>query len=130
MFRNALAILLTALMVLPLQAQQTPPTVQEQVGQSAKGSIIEVKMKQRKMKKVTGRLGEVTAEGFEVQVAQGQTVDNVTLRYADVKSVTEKPPNKGTRTWVKVVVGVVLVVAAVSVIGAIVCATQHGACLD
>src|ERR1039457_2099456 len=74
MSKNALAILLAALMVLPLQgAQQTSPTVQKQVGQIAKGSNIEVKMKPKKMNKVTGRLGEVTAEGFEGQRSEEHT---------------------------------------------------------
>ncbi|MBZ5594391.1 MAG: hypothetical protein LAP39_19290 [Acidobacteriia bacterium] len=116
MFRNELAILLAALMALPLQAgQQASPTVQEQVGRISKGSIIEVKTKLKKMKRVSGRLGEVTADGFEVQVAQGQKVDNVKLSFADVKSVAEKPQNKGTHpvVWVLAGVGIALTVLLV-----------------
>ena len=114
MFRNALAVLLAALMVLPLCGQRTSPTVQEQVGKISKGSIIEVKTKLEKMKKVTGRLGEVTAEGFEVQVAQGQNVDNVKLAFADVNSVAEKR-NKGTHpvVWVLAGGGVFFLVAII-----------------
>ena len=121
MSKNALAILLAALMVLPLQgAQQTSPTVQKQVGQIAKGSNIEVKMKPKKMNKVTGRLGEVTAEGFEVQVAQGQKVDNIKLRFADVKSVAEKTQHKKSHPAVWVLAGVGAALLVVVIIGAVV----------
>jgi hypothetical protein len=121
MFKSPLAILLTALMALPFEgAQPTSPTVQEQVGQIAKGSNIEVKMKLKKMNQVTGRLGEVTAEGFEVQVPQGQKVDNVKLRFADVKSVAQKTQHKRTHpvVWVLVAAGAVFVVLVI--IGAVV----------
>ncbi|MBZ5594394.1 MAG: hypothetical protein LAP39_19305 [Acidobacteriia bacterium] len=115
MFRNGLAILLAVLMVLPLQAgQRASPTVQEQVGQIAKGSIIGVKTKLKAMKKITGRLGEVTAEGFEVQVARGQKVDNVKLRFAEVKSV--KIVGKESRAERAVVYAILAGVATVVVV--------------
>ena len=122
---NALAILLAALMALPLQgAQQTSQTVQEQVGLIAKGSNIEVKMKVKKMSKVTGRLGEVTAEGFEVQVAQRQKVDSVKVRFADVKSVAKKTQHKKTHPAVWVLVGVGAALLVLVIIGAVV--ATHG----
>jgi hypothetical protein len=123
MSKNWLAILLAALMAVPLHADQQPsPTVEKQVGQIAKGSRIEVKMKAGKMKKVTGRLGEVTAEGFEVQAAQGRA-DSIKLRFADVKSVAEKTPHK-TRplVWVLVAVGAAVVVLVI--VGAVI--ATHG----
>lgn len=124
MLRNALAALMAVLIVLPLQGgPQTSPTVQEQVGQIAKGSIIEVKMKLKERKKVTGRLGEVTAEGFAVQVAQGQKVNDLKLRFEDVKSVKEKhgmsPLTKGL-----IVAGVA--VGALALLGGILAATVGG----
>ena len=76
MFKNALIVVLAALMVAPLQGgRQTSATVQGEVAKLTKGSMIEVKLKSRK--KVNGRLGEVSADGFEVQVSQGQKADNV-----------------------------------------------------
>jgi len=119
MFRNALAIVLAALMVLPSQgAQKTTPTVQEQIGRIAKGSVVEVKTKLKEMKKVTGRLGEVTTEGFEVQVARGERMDNVRLRFADVRSVAEKTPRKGTHPAVWVVLGGAVAFLVLLVLGA------------
>lgn len=104
-------------MVLPLQGyQQTSPTIQEEVGRIAKGSIVEVKLKLKGARKVAGRLGEVTAEGFEVQVAQGQKVDNVKVLYADAKSIDEKPQNRGAHpvAWVLAGVGLIFLIGLVA----------------
>ena len=73
MFRSALAVLMVVPMVGPLRGnQQTSPTIQERVGRITKGSVIEVKTKLKTTEKVTGRLGEVNAEGFELQITQGR----------------------------------------------------------
>lgn len=89
MLRNTLAVFLAFLLVLPLHGyQQKPPTIQEQITKIRKGRVVEIKLKDKK--KVKGRLGEVSAEDFEVQVTQDQKVDNVRVRYADVNSVQEK----------------------------------------
>ena len=112
MLRNTLAAFLAVLLVLPLHGyQQKSVTVQEQVGKIAKGAIVEVKTKLKDKNKVKGRLGDVTAEDFEVQVAQGQKIDNVKLRFADVTSVQEK---RGMNVAIKtlIVVGVVIGVLA------------------
>lgn len=107
MWRGILSVVMSALVSLPLQSAQMPkPTVQEQLGQIGVGSIVEVKTRIKGMKKVRGRLGSVTAEGFEVQVAQGAKIDSVRLNFADVKSVTEKPRAKGMHPAVPILVGV------------------------
>jgi len=100
MFRNALVFLLTVLMVSSVQGgQQVSPTVEKKVGQIAKGSHVVVTTNLKKPKTVTGRLGEVTAEGF--------TVDNIKLRFADVTSVTEKMHHKkiSPGVWALALVG-------------------------
>ena len=76
------------------------------------------------MKKVTGRLGEVIAEGFEVQVTQGQKVDSVRLRFADVTSVAEKLQHKKTSPWVWVLAGVGGAVLVLVIVGAVI--ATHG----
>jgi hypothetical protein len=125
MFKNAFAVLLVALIGLPLQSdQQSSPTIQKQVEAIAKGSTVEVKTNLKRMKKVTGRLGEVTAEGFEVQVTQGQKVDSVRLRFADVTSVAEKLQHKKTSPWVWVLAGVGGVVLVLVIVGAVI--ATHG----
>lgn len=113
MFKNALAVLLAALLVLPAQGgQQTSPAIENQVGQIAKGSTVVVTTNLKKMKKVTGRLGEVTAEGF--------AVDNVKLRFADVTSVNEKLQHKKASPglWVLAIAGGAVLVLVI--IGAVV----------
>ena len=118
MFKNALIVVLAALMVAPLQGgRQTPTTVQDQVATLTKGSLVEVKLKSRK--KVNGRLGEVSADGFEVQVSQGQKADNVRLLFASVDWVAAKTPAKGSHkaAWILVGVGVG-VVAVMTILGA------------
>jgi hypothetical protein len=125
MFKNAFALLLVALIGLPLQGdQQSSPTIQKQVEAIAKGSTVEVKTNLKRMKKVTGRLGEVTAEGFEVQVTQGQKVDSVRLRFADVTSVAEKLQHKKTSPWVWVLAGVGGAVLVLVIVGAVI--ATHG----
>jgi hypothetical protein len=120
MFKNALIVALAALMVAPLQGgQQTSATVQDEVAKLTKGSMIEVKLKSRK--KVNGRLGEVSADGFEVQVSQGQKADNVNLPFANVDWVAAKTPAKGSHKAVWIVVGVgVGVVVVMTILGAVV----------
>ena len=113
MLKNALAVLLAALMVLPIQGgQQASPAIEKQVGEIAKGSVVVVTTNLKKMKKVTGRLGEVTVEGFEV--------DNVKLRFADVTSIAEKTHHKktGSGVWVLAAVGGALLV--IVIIGAVI----------
>ena len=120
MSNNPLAGLLAALMVLPIQGGQSSQTIQKEVGQIAKGSTVEVKTKLKEMKTVTGRLGDVTAEGFEVQVAQGQNLDNVKLQFADVTSVAEKMRHKKTSSWVWVMAAVGGAALVLVIIGAVV----------
>ena len=113
MVRSALAITLCALMALPTQgAEQAPLTMQERIGEIPTGSIVEVKTNLKKMKKVRGRLGTVTNEGFEIQVAKGQTIENVKLSFADVKSIAEKSQQKRTHpaVWILAGVGITLAV--------------------
>jgi hypothetical protein len=78
----------------------------------------------KRMKKVTGRLDEVTAEGFEVQVTQGQKVDSVRLRFADVTSVAEKLQHRKTSPWVWVLAGVGGAVLVLVIVGAVI--ATHG----
>jgi len=124
MIRSALAIALCALMVLPAQgSQQAPLTVQEKISEIATGSIVEVKTKLKNMKRVRGRLVSVSNDGFEIQTGKGQKIDNVKLSFDDVKSVAEKPTEKGTHPaiWILAGVGValtVLLVVAVAAAGA------------
>jgi hypothetical protein len=113
MLKNTLAVLLASLIVLPIQGgQQASPAIEKQVGQIAKGSVVVVTTNLKKMKKVTGRLGEVTAEGFEV--------DSVKLRFADVTSIAEKLHHKKTSSgvWVLAAVGGALLV--IVIIGAVI----------
>jgi hypothetical protein len=115
--KNALIILLAASMVLPVQGgQQASPAIEKQVGQIPKGSVVVVTTNLRKMKKVRGRLGEVTAEGF--------AVDNVKLRFADVTSINEKLQHKKTSPWVWVLAIVGGAALVIVIIGAVV--ATHG----
>ena len=122
MVRNLVAIVMSVCLVLPLHGyQQKPPTVQEQIGKISKGSLVEVKTRNKAMKKVKGRLGEVTAEGFEVQVTDGQKVDTVKLLYADVTDVNKPMTKTGKIVWTSVlVVGGLMAAAAIS------CGVQGG----
>ena len=120
MWRVSLSIVLSVLITLPIESGQEPkPTVQETVSRIATGSIVEVKTKTKGMKKVRGRLGAVTAAGFEVQTAQGAKVDTVKLQFEDVKSVTEKPPARGSHPAVLILAGAGAALLVIVVIAAI-----------
>ncbi len=71
------------------------------------GKKIEVKLKQEGSKKITGKLGPVTDDGFEVQTGKSGQVSSDKIAFADVESVKE---NKGMRPLyvVLIVVGGVI----------------------
>lgn len=111
MLKNAIAFLLTAVIALPAQGgQQTSGAIEKQVRQIATGSTVEVRTKLKSKKTVIGRLGEVTAEGFEVE--------NIKLRFADVTSVAEKMRHRKTSPGVWVLAGVGGALLVLVIIGA------------
>ena len=73
--------------------------------------MVEAKTKLKDMKTVRGRLGPVTADGFEIQTVNGQKVDTVKLSFADVKSVGLKSQSR-SHTWIYVVVTVGVIIGA------------------
>ncbi len=68
------------------------------------GKTIEVKLKQEGSKKITGKLGPMTEEGFEVQTAKNWKVSSQQIVFADVESVERKG---GTAAKAVVVIGIV-----------------------
>jgi hypothetical protein len=70
-------------------AERTASLKQQVVGIQA-GTVIEVKLQQKGSKKITGRLGSITDEGFEVQTVKSGKVSSQKVAFADVKSVKEK----------------------------------------
>jgi hypothetical protein len=69
------------------------------------GKTIEIKLKQGGSKKITGKLGSVTNEGFEVQTAKNWKVSSEQISFADVESVERKG---STAAMAAVVVGIVI----------------------
>lgn len=122
MWRNRFSIMLCVLLALPAQAQEKArPTVQKQVGEISSGTIVQVKTRLKDMKNVTGRLGTVTAEGFEVQTTKGQKVDTVKLNFADVKGVREKNTtgnNVAVWVWAGIGIGVAVLLITADAIAA------------
>jgi hypothetical protein len=70
-------------------AERTASLKQQMVGIHT-GTVIEVKLQQKGSQRITGRLGPVTDEGFEVQTVKSGKVSSEKVAFADVKSVKEK----------------------------------------
>jgi hypothetical protein len=106
MMRQTIAVILS-FVCLSAFAGASDNLKQQLVGIPA-GTVIEVKLQQKGSKKITGRLGLVSDEGFEIQSGQSGTVASEKVAFADVKSVKEK---RGMRGGVKtlIIAGIVFV---------------------
>jgi hypothetical protein len=85
------------------------PSVAEQAASLPLGSVVVVRTLDKKT--LTGRLGQLTATGFELQRGKGNSVVTETLAFADVKSI--KPKSHGMSTGAKIAIGAVIGAAAV-----------------
>jgi diphthamide synthase (EF-2-diphthine--ammonia ligase) len=91
-------------------AERTASLKQQVVGIPA-GAVIEVKLQQKGSRKITGKLGSITDEGFEVQTVSSGQVSSQRVAFADVKSVKEKH-GMSVVTKVLIVTGIVVAVSA------------------
>jgi hypothetical protein len=60
------------------------PTLQERILEIPPGTMIEVRLVNKQ--KLRGRLGEVTNEGFSLQIAQGNKIETRKIAFTEVKS--------------------------------------------
>lgn len=100
MFRKTVAIFLAAIYLVPgsvvAATPQTVQTPQEQVLALTPGTLVEVKLKNKQ--RLRGRLGEATADAFDLQYAQKDRVETRIVSYAEVKSIRSlQGEGKGTR---------------------------------
>ena len=100
------------------------PTLQDKVARFPNGAVVVVKTRDKRT--LTGRLGQVSSDGFELQYATGSSVQTETLAFANVKSVKEK--QHGLSTGAKIAIGAGLGIAAIVVTAVVVCAT--GGCYN
>jgi len=83
------------------------PTMKERVLAIAPNTMVQVKL--RSKQKISGRLGEVTNEGFLIQTATGDKIENQKISFNDVKSikaVTERGKGRVSGYIVGAAVGV------------------------
>ena len=100
------------------------PALHDRVAQLPAGTVVVVKTRDKRT--LTGRIGRVSTDGFELQYATGNSVQSETLVFANVKSVKER--QHGLSTGAKIAIGVGLAAAAIIVTAVIVCAT--GGCYN
>ncbi len=79
------------------------PTVAELVLEMPTGTPVEVRLENKK--RLRGKLGEVTDEGFVVQVARGNKVETQNLTFDQVKSLKKIQERQAARTAGYIVVG-------------------------
>ena len=112
MIRFFLSQLLCALLVLSVPTpapgktsnQEKQPTIQEQLVLMPPGTIVEVKT--RSKERFVGRLGALTADSFEVQIAKDKNIKNQTIGFDEVKSVKVQGEHSGMRPGGKFALGV------------------------
>jgi hypothetical protein len=87
------------------------PTLKEQVIQIPAGAQVEVRLLNKE--RFRGRLGEVSDEGFTVQIAQGNRIDTRKVAFGDVKSVKAigNKNKRGILIGVGATLGILLVLA-------------------
>ena len=95
-------------------------SLKQQVVRIPAGAVTEVKLHQKGSKKITGRLGSITDEGFEIQTVESGKVSSEKLAFADVESVKEK---HGMSLLTKTLIVTLAVVGALALIGGIIAAT-------
>jgi hypothetical protein len=102
-----------------LAAEQSPSSASDLKRQLAlipAGKTIEVKLKQEGSKKITGKLGSVTDEGFEVQTVKSRfslseepgKVSTEKIAFADVESVKKRGMSLGAKIGIGAGVGGVI----------------------
>jgi hypothetical protein len=98
------------------KATESQTSLKQQVPMIPTGGIIEVKLLQKGRKRITGKLGSVTDEGFEVQTVRSGNVVSEKIAFADVKSVKEKRGMSVTRALVVtgVVCGVLMLIGVIA----------------
>lgn len=105
MIRPTTAILCVFLLLQPAFAQAKAPagpSIKEQALLIPVGSIVEVKLQDKR--KIRGRIGQATDEGFSVQhVRDGKVVDEK-VAFQEVKSIKQR--EQGMSTAAKVGLGV------------------------
>lgn len=99
----------------PNQSAEDFQRLKQKVLHFPAGSLVEVKLKQKGRGKVTGRLGSVTEEGFEVQTVISGKISNEDVRFVDVDSVKEK---KKMSLSTKILIGVGIGLLVVMIYGA------------
>jgi len=111
--RNLVAVLLCSLLALPSAAQSAPkPTIQEQVVQIAQGAAVEIRLKKPK-ETLRGRMSEVTADGFMIQIAQGSQLKPRTMAFDQVKSIKQLEHRTSKVTHAFAVIGILVVASTV-----------------
>jgi hypothetical protein len=95
-------------------------SLKEQVVMIPAGSVVEVKLKQKGSSTIRGRLGAITDEAFEIQIAKSGKVSSEKVAFTEVKSVKAKPGMSFvTKAFIATGVGVLVLI----VIGAVVAAS-------
>jgi hypothetical protein len=91
-------------------------TLKERILEIRPGTMIEVRLHNKR--KIRGRLGEVTDEGFSLTTAQGNKVIAQKVAFTEVKSLQKVEGGKGGRIALFVLVGVGVFLAVI-IIGAV-----------
>ncbi len=98
---------------IPAQVAQKP-TLQEKVLEIPPGSRVQVRLKNKE--KLRGRLGEVSNEGFVLQYARGNQIEERIIGFDEVKSIKVKEGGRAwtVAKWILMAGGIYIVVLIIS----------------
>jgi hypothetical protein len=97
------------------------PTLKEQVIQIPAGAQVEVRLLNKE--RLRGRLGNISDEGFTVQIAQGNRIETRTVAFGEVKSVKEIRKQHTTKY---VFIGVAMTLGLLLAVGYVIDAARGG----
>ncbi|HEY1496684.1 MAG TPA: hypothetical protein VGF49_19150 [Candidatus Solibacter sp.] len=105
----------------PLRA--ATPTIAEQIVQLPAGCLVELRTKTNE--KLRGRLGALSTDSFELQVAQSGQLQAQPLRYDQVKSIKLVDRDRGMGTAGKVGIGALIVIGTLALVAGILAAIAN-----
>ena len=120
--KNAIVVLLCLLLTQEALGQNASgPTIQEQVVQIGQGASVEVRLNKPK-ERLRGRMSEIAADGFVIQIAEGSQLKPRTVAFAQVKSIKQMEHHTGKATHIFAGIGIVFVASIV--ISLVACGTK------
>ena len=88
-------------------------TLKEKALSIPSGTLVQVQLISKA--KLRGQIGSITNEGFTVKTANGNSIEDKIVAFAEVKSINEVRKGHSPAFWILIGIGVVFAVGAIGV---------------